>query len=108
MGVEHGEELVEETVDRENRRVVLLDRVWKEKILRIHPEMESFRTDVLRTVEAPDCLEADRRPHRVRYFSKGLGPTAWLLVVVSYEQEPARIVTAFARRKDPSGWSLRT
>jgi hypothetical protein len=27
-----------------------------------------------------------------------------LLVVVSYEQVPARIVTAFTRRKDPLQW----
>jgi hypothetical protein len=33
------------------------------------------------------------------------GPSQWLLVVVSYEQTPARIVSAFANRKDPKSWS---
>jgi hypothetical protein len=33
------------------------------------------------------------------------GPSRWLLVVVSYEQTPARIVSAFANRKDPRSWS---
>ncbi len=34
----------------------------------------------------------------------GFGPSRWLLVVVSYEQEPARILTAVALRKDPKQW----
>jgi hypothetical protein len=102
--VEHRNELVGETIDPEGRRVVLLERIWSEKILCIHPEMETFRADVLRTVEAPDCLESDLRPSRLRCFSTGLGPTVWLLVVVSYEQKPARVVTAYGYRKDPLLW----
>jgi hypothetical protein len=29
----------------------------------------------------------------------------WLLAVVSYEQQPGRIVTALANRKDPKQWT---
>ena len=34
----------------------------------------------------------------------GGGPSRWLMAVVSYEQEPARIITALANRKDPKTW----
>ena len=42
---------------------------------------------------------------RTRYYARDVGPSRWLLVVVSYEQQPARIVSAFANRKDPKSWS---
>jgi hypothetical protein len=35
------------------------------------------------------------------------GPSSWLMVVVDYEREPARIVTALGYRhgRDPGGWT---
>jgi hypothetical protein len=50
---------------------------------------------------APDPDYDERR----RYYARGAGPSRWLLVVVSYEQTPARIVSAFANRKDPKSRS---
>jgi hypothetical protein len=38
------------------------------------------------------------------YYTRDTGPSQWLLVGVSYEQTPARIVSAFANRKDPKSW----
>jgi hypothetical protein len=35
----------------------------------------------------------------------GAGPSQWVLVVVGYEQTPARIVSAFANWKGPRSWS---
>jgi hypothetical protein len=102
--MEQRQEIVAQAIDREGRHVVLLVRIWIEKILCIHPEMETHQAAVIRTVEAPDCVESDPRPDRLRYFSMGLGPTAWLLVVVSYEQTPARVITAYGYRKDPLLW----
>jgi hypothetical protein len=32
-------------------------------------------------------------------------PDGTRVVVLSYEQEPARLITAFANRKDPRTWS---
>jgi len=52
----------------------------------------------------PDHIEPDPREARARHYRRGVGPSRWLLVVVSYEQEPARIVTALATRKDPTRW----
>ncbi len=41
----------------------------------------------------------------MRYYARDVGPSRWLLVVVSYEQEPARVISVFATRKDPKTWS---
>jgi hypothetical protein len=59
-----------------------------------------------RAVLAPDHVAPDPIfEQRTRYYMCGVGPSRWLLVVVSYEQTPARIVSAFANRKDPKSWS---
>ncbi len=52
----------------------------------------------------PDHVEPDALPARTRYYRRGLGPSRWLMAVVSYEQQPARIITALANRKDPKRW----
>jgi hypothetical protein len=60
----------------------------------------------LHAVAVPAHVENDPvRSGRKRYFLRDAGPSHWILVVVSYEQVPARIVSAFAHRKDPSTWS---
>jgi hypothetical protein len=95
-----------ETIDTNGVRVVLKDEVWLEKIVRDHPEIAEHRNDVLCAVSAPDHIAPDPIfEQRKRYYARGVGPSRWLLVVVSYEQEPARIVSAFANRKDPRSWS---
>ncbi len=95
-----------ETVDPESRRIVLLDPLWSGKIVRAHPEIEAYLTETLRAVSTPDHVAQDPAfPARTRYYARGVGPSRWLMVVVSYEQTPARIVSAFANRKDPRSWS---
>jgi hypothetical protein len=94
------------TTDPAGARVVLSDVLWREKIVRDHPEIAGHIADVLRAVSAPDHVAPDPGfEARTRYYARGVGPSRWLLVVVSYEQEPARIVSAFANRKDPKSWS---
>jgi len=100
------EEILAETTDPHGARVVLLRRVWEGKILRDHAELDAHLDDVLRTVAEPDHVADDRSSfERTRYYSRGVGPSRWLLVVVSYEQQPARIISAFGTRKDPVSWS---
>jgi hypothetical protein len=94
-----------EVLDPQGRRVVLLARIWKGKIARGHPELARYLDDVLLAVEEPDHIEPDPRPARARHYRQGVGPSRWLLVVVSCEQVPARIVTALATRKDPRQWN---
>jgi hypothetical protein len=93
-----------EITDPDGRSVVLLPRIWEQKIIRDHPELQDRLEDVLATVTAPDHVEADPLADRRRYYRRGAGPSRWLLVVVSFEQEPGRIITAVATRKDPKLW----
>jgi hypothetical protein len=100
------EQITAESTDPEGRRVVLADAVWREKIVRDHPEIDTHMSDVLQAVSKPDHVATDPIfSARIRYYARGVGPSRWLLVVVSYEQVPARIVSAFANRKDPRSWS---
>ncbi len=95
-----------ETTDPAGARVVLDDTLWREKIARDHPEINSHRKDALRAVSTPDHVAPDPSfDARTRYYARGVGPSRWLLVVVSYEQTPARIVSVFANRKAPKSWS---
>ena len=99
-------ELPDETIDPNGARVVLSDALWREKIVRDHAEIAAYRAEVLQAVSAPDHVARDPNfARRTRYYARGVGPSHWLLVVVSYEQAPARIVSAFANRKDPKSWS---
>lgn len=95
-----------EATDPGGRRVVLPLAVWQDKLLRDHPELAPHLADVLRAVVSPDHLAPDPVfGRRRRFYLRGAGPSRWLLVVVSYEQEPARIISAFGNRKDPRSWS---
>jgi len=86
-------------------RVDVPAAVWREKILRDHPELASL-ADVLRAIAEPDCILPDPvYEGRRRHYLRGAGPSRWLLVVVSYEQDPARVISAFGNRKDPRSWS---
>ena len=101
-----GANIAGETTDPEGERVVLLDAVWREKIVRDHPEIGPYMSAALQAVATPDHVAADPiSAERTRYYARGAGPSQWLLVVVSYEQTPARIVSVFANRKDPKSWS---
>lgn len=89
---------------------MLFEDTWRTHILNAetgHPEIESYLEMVLAAISKPDYHEADIRPARERFYKHDAGPSAWLIAVVSYEAEPARIVTAFAfgERRAPGGRS---
>ncbi|MFL5861434.1 MAG: hypothetical protein ACJ780_11720 [Solirubrobacteraceae bacterium] len=90
--------------DPDGREVVLLDRIWGDKITGDHPELVGHLEAVMETVAEPDHVEPDALPDRRRFYRRGVGPSRWLMAVVSYEQQPARIITALANRKDPRRW----
>lgn len=101
-----GEEIIGEAIDPDGARVVLLARVWDDKVLRDHAELDGHVAEILRAVREPHHVEPDPiYEQRRRFHLRGVGPSRWLLVVVSYEQEPARIISAFGNRKDPRSWS---
>jgi hypothetical protein len=92
-------------MDRDGRAVVLLARIWEEKIARDHPELAGHLEAVVETVAHPDHVEPDAIPARTRFYRRDAGPSRWLLAVVSYEQQPGRIITPLANRKDPKQWT---
>jgi hypothetical protein len=98
------EKLGAEVVDAAGHKVVLPARVWSEWIVHDHPELTDHLADVIATTAKPDHIEADPVPDRTRFHRRDIGPSRWLLAVVSFEQAPARIITALASRKDPKLW----
>lgn len=95
-----------EARDPDGLRVVVPAALWQEKILRDHPELAPHLADVLRAIAEPDRVLPDPvYERRRRYYLHEAGPSRWLLVVVSYEQQPARLISAFGNRKDPRSWS---
>ena len=98
------ESVLASVTDQSGREVVLLTRIWQDKIARDHPELAQYLEAVIETVAQPDHIEPDALPDRTRFYRHGVGPSRWLLAVVSYEQEPGRIITAVANRKDPKQW----
>ena len=89
--------------------VVLYADTWSKDVLGPRTGPRELRTEldaVLATVAAPDHREADPREGRERFYKRNVGPSRWLMVVVSFEEEPARIVTAlgYGHGRSPSGW----
>jgi Phage integrase, N-terminal SAM-like domain len=95
---------IAETVDSEHRCVVLDDVAWQH-IVEEHPEIEAHQDAIVLTVREPLHSRPDRRSGRMRYWHSELGPSRWLMVVVDFGVDPARVVTAYGNRKDPPGWT---
>jgi hypothetical protein len=91
-------------IDPDGNAVVLLARIWEDKIARDHPELADQLDAVMQTVAKPDHVEPDALPARTRFYRRNVGPSRSLMAVVGYEQRPARIITALANRKDPKRW----
>jgi hypothetical protein len=90
-----------ETIDPDGRTVVL-DDGW-DHILHEHPELAPYRQEIMAAISSPDYWRPDPRAGRERYYSRDVGPSRWLFVVVNFNETPPRIVTAYANRKDPPG-----
>jgi hypothetical protein len=73
----------------------------EQKITRDHPELAGHLDAVVEVIAQPDHVEPDTIPAQTRFYRRDVGPSRWLLVVVSYELQPGRIITALANCKDP-------
>ncbi len=96
--------VIEEATDPDGRRVILDQHGW-DHVVTEHDEMTPHRTAVMATITSPEHRQPDPRAGRERYWRRGLGPSRWLLVVVDFDVDPARVVTAYGNRKDPPGWT---
>lgn len=101
--------ILAETTTLDGLRVVLYEDTWRDHVLDEqsgHVELAPHLDAVLATVSTPDHREPDQRHARERFYRRGAGPSRWLMVVVSFEEEPARIVTAFGygHGRSPAGW----
>jgi hypothetical protein len=102
--------ILAESTTPDGVRVVLFEDTWLLHILDPHDghdELEPHLTAVMNSLDSPDHREPDGWPHRERFFKRDVGPSAWLMVVVDSEQEPARVVTALGYRhgRSPDGWT---
>jgi hypothetical protein len=99
-------DLIGEALDPDGNRVVIPAALWHGKVLRRHADLAAHLPDVLRAIGAPDHAIPDPAfPYRRRHYLRSVGPSSWLMVVLSYEQEPVRLISAFANRKDPPLWN---
>lgn len=56
--------------------------------------------DIVLTIEHPDYREPDAKPGRERLF-KRVDSNLWMRVVLEFNREFERMVTAFLQSKDP-------
>jgi hypothetical protein len=101
--------ILAETTTLDGLRVVLYEDTWRDHVLDEqsgHVELAPHLGAVLEAVSTPDQREPDQRQARERFYKRGVGPSRWLMVVVSFEEEPARILTAFGygHGRSPAGW----
>ena len=92
--------VVWETRDPDGRQVVLLWLHWSHVIDR-HPYIGVGPEGLLDAIAHPDARLAGQRPGQEWFYRRGIGPSAWIRVVVHYEGNRGRIVTAFPRRAFP-------
>jgi hypothetical protein len=88
-------------IEPEGRTVEITEKAWRHVC--DHGEMTTHFDQIKETISHPAHIEDDVRPGRVRYYRQGIGPTRWLRVVISYEDDPTigRLVTAFGHSNDP-------
>ena len=84
-----------------DRRPVALDWPGWNHIQQEHPELDVPPEAVLSTVQEPDERIAGRRRGEEWFYRRGIGPSAWIKVVVHCEGDRGLIVTAFPRRSFP-------
>ena len=87
--------MVAATLDPDGRRVVLDENGWRH-IKRRHPQLATALREIMSAVREPDQRKPGRIPGEEWFFLQG-GVTRWIHVVVHYEQDRGRIVTAFPR-----------
>lgn len=101
-----------DTLDFRGRRVIMTRKRWQEHIQAEHPELtEGALEDVAEILESPHFVyESAKQTSRHLYYRYGDADEfyrfLYLVVVVRYDVEPARVVTAYVATM-PSGTNRR-
>lgn len=85
----------------QGRSVELTERKWA--YIQGHVEMRGELELLLIAIRQPDFREPDPRPGRERYWlhTQAPFPFRWLRVVVQFEGDVDRVVTAFGQDNEP-------
>lgn len=95
--------IVEVATDRLGRRVVLTEERMRNHIEKRHPEMAGCTMAIKAAIEhADDWLEGAYEGVEV-LFARNIGPRSNVAVVVAYEGERGKVLTAYAPKKIPKG-----
>jgi len=89
-----------ETVDPQDRRVMLTFAAWRH-ICAKHPELMPFRGSLLQAIRTPRRQAPGRQPGEQWFYATGFGPTQFVKIAVHYEGDQGAIRTAFPRRRFP-------
>jgi hypothetical protein len=91
---------VPSVIDPDGCPVHLTDDRWTH-IVEGHPELSDLRAEVLRAIPEPTEI-IPARPGQRWYYLRGAGPSAWLKVVVAFDENAdGAIITAFPGRSKP-------
>ena len=87
--------------DPEGREVVF-DVGTREHLMKRRPQLLDHIDAILDVVNVPDYHEEDdKRAGHERFSRQDLDPRRWLTVVVSFNETPAYVVTAWIQWSDP-------
>lgn len=89
-----------ETRDPDGRTVVLTRESW-EHIIDGHPYIGVGPEEIVDIVARPNRSTRGPMVDEEWFYRRGIGPSAWIRVVVHFEQGHGLIVTAFPRRRFP-------
>ncbi|HEU5142053.1 MAG TPA: hypothetical protein VFU04_02735 [Solirubrobacterales bacterium] len=87
------------TTGPEGQAVELTWDAW-DHVRERHPDMAERLVDLLQTIEQPEHREPDVRPGRERLFRR-VGPAQWMRVVLEFNLDFDRVVTAFLQSNEP-------
>jgi hypothetical protein len=89
-------------IDPTGRTVELTRERWMHIISR-HPYMEAYVDDIMRAITEPTTIIRRPRSEQDWYYLAGAGPSAWLKVVVAFDESANTgiVRTAFPRRTKP-------
>ncbi len=95
------EEQTDRVRDARGRLVCLSSERWRH-ICEAHPELETYRSDLLSAIGDVEHVMPGRTAGEEWFYAEGVGPSRWLKIVISFSNDgTGRIITAFARRRKP-------